>query len=100
MERQLEYATVSLAKAYASQGHTQEALAMYRQLLANAPDDQGLKDAVADLENMAGPDDNSSRTRLTVPETDDLAQLVQSWIRLTFQYKKMMMLKKLKNLNQ
>ena len=96
MVRHPEYATVSLAKVYASQGHTKEALAMYRYLLSKSPDNQEVKDAVCDLENMAGPDDAARADALpAAPETDELARLVQSWIQWTLRYKKMMMLKKL-----
>ncbi len=43
-------ATETMAELYLSQGHRQEALGIYRLLLADQPDDQRLKDKVAALE--------------------------------------------------
>lgn len=101
MVRHLEYATVSLAKAYASQGHTEEALVMYRHLLSQNPDDQGLKDAVSELENTAATDaDFHAVTPAPTSDTDELVHLVQTWIQWMLRYKKMMMIKKLQHLNQ
>lgn len=101
MVRHAEYATVSLAKAYTAQGHTQEALAIYRQLLSKAPDDQALKDAVSELENRSVSDDSTTAgTPPAASEKDELANLIQSWIQWTLRYKKMMMLKKLNHLSR
>ena len=44
------FVTETMAELYLQQGFTQEALAVYRQLLANNPADRGLRERVASLE--------------------------------------------------
>jgi hypothetical protein len=87
-----EYVTVSLAKTYASQGHAQKALELYRHLLKNAPDDQTLKHAISELENSDPTDMDKP-----FPEKTDLAGLFESWVEWTLKYKKIRALKQLKS---
>ena len=47
------FVTETMAELYLQQGFTQEALAVYRQLLAKNPTDAGLRDRVASLEKGA-----------------------------------------------
>ena len=44
------FVTETMAELYLQQGFTQEALAVYRQLLAKSPNDRGLRERVASLE--------------------------------------------------
>ncbi|HEX2779865.1 MAG TPA: tetratricopeptide repeat protein [Gemmatimonadaceae bacterium] len=45
------FVTETMAELYLQQGFTQEALAVYRQLLAKNPDDAGLRERIASLEH-------------------------------------------------
>ncbi|MFH2065292.1 MAG: hypothetical protein ABIK15_08860 [Pseudomonadota bacterium] len=87
-----EYVTVSLAKTYASQGHIQKALELYRHLLQNAPDDQTLKNTIFELENA-----DPAVTGQTFSKKKDLAGLFESWVEWTLKYKKIRALKRLKS---
>jgi tetratricopeptide (TPR) repeat protein len=89
------YATISLAKTYSSQGHIEQALEIYRHLLQNSPDDQELQKAISDLENA-----EALNTAKPFPEQKDLTRLLETWIELTLQYKKIMTLKRLKRNHQ
>jgi hypothetical protein len=87
-----EFFTISLAKAYSSQGHSKEALEIYRHLLQSSPDDQTLKDAISELENVVLKDSDQ-----TLQEKTDFNRLFETWIEWIVRYKTFMTLKRLKS---
>jgi len=87
-----EFFTISLAKAYSSQGHIKQALEIYKYLLQNSPDDPALKDAISELEN-ADPKDSTPPLR----EMTELDRLFETWMDLIGKYKKLMTLKRLRS---
>ncbi len=95
MIKHIEFFTISLAKAYSSQGHGKEALEIYRYLQQRSPDNQVLKDAISELEN-ADPKDSD----LTLREKTDLDRLFETWMDWIVRYKKFMTLKRLRSPRQ
>lgn len=66
------FVTETMAELYLQQGFTDEALSIYRQLLARHPDDQTLRDRIASLEpasiDGSGPQQESEATGLPTAE--------------------------------
>ena len=90
MEANKDVYTVTMARVYASQGHWEKAIEIYRHLLNKEPDRQDFAKELADLKNKmagAGPE----RKRL-----EDLVPLYREWIDLLFQHDRLQKLKKLK----
>ncbi len=87
-----EFFTISLAKAYSSQGHGKEALEIYRHLLQGSPEDQILKDAISELENAVHKDSDQALQKKT-----DLDSLFETWMEWILKYKVFMTLKRLKS---
>jgi hypothetical protein len=87
-----EFFTISLARAYSSQGHGKEALEIYRHLLQSSPDDQILKDAISELENAVHTCSDQDLQKKT-----DLDGLFETWMEWMVRYKTFMTLKRLKS---
>lgn len=87
-----EFFTISLAKAYSSQGHGKEALEIYRHLLQSSPDDQILKDAISELEKA-----DPKKSDQTLQKKTDLDSLFETWMEWIVRYKIFMTLKRLKS---
>jgi len=79
-----EFFTISLAKAYSSQGHIKQALEIYKYLLQNSPDDPVLKDAISELENADSKDSTPPLREMT-----ELDRLFETWMDLIGKYKKL-----------
>jgi tetratricopeptide (TPR) repeat protein len=78
--------TRTMARVYAQQGHFDQAVAIYRHLLAESPYDETLVKALADAETQL----------LAQQETqkEDLVQLTRQWLRLLEARKRLERLKK------
>ena len=64
------FATETMAELYRSQGHHDEALRVYRQLLAQRPDDAGLQAKVAELESAVLAEQSTTPPAQEVPDLD------------------------------
>jgi len=78
MNEDIEVYTFTMAKIYTDQGHLSKAEAIYRHLLEKDPNNQILKEALADVA--------SRRTSRASKKDKGLAHLFKEWITLAQQY--------------
>lgn len=73
METPATFVTETMAKVYVQQGHTEKAIEVYRQLIAQSPHDAGLRERLRELESPL-PDISSLATPVVAPKTVDPRQ--------------------------
>lgn len=94
-----EYYTATMAGLYASQGYLDEAVEVYRYLLARTPDRQDLVAALSDVEGRIARGKMTSAQQEHPPEDrtgleKDFKPLLEEWVGLLFRYRTILELKK------
>jgi hypothetical protein len=89
MKQEIGIYTETMAKVYATQGHWENAAAIYRRLLTEDPTRKDWIDALADAEK------NLKTASRKNPEY--LEPLFREWIELLFRNEKLRKLRKLRN---
>lgn len=74
MSEDIDFYTATMAKLYAKQGHLDKSVVIYRYLLAQEPDRQDLRDALAEIE--------AKRSTGVDKHEAEIALLMERWINL------------------
>lgn len=80
--------TLTMARVYAGQGHWKKAVEIYRHLLMQQPERKELRDELEAAEKALAAQGSA--------QLDDLAPLLQTWLRLQSRYHHLKRLRQLK----
>jgi hypothetical protein len=80
--------TLTMARVYAGQGHWQKAVEIYRQLVMEQPEREDLRDGLKAAEEALLAQGSS--------QLDELAPLLQTWLKLQIRYHHLKRLHQLK----
>ena len=94
--------TPTMAEVYASQGYLDKAIQVYEHLLSRTSDQEALRSALTRVQARLNAQKSEELEKETLPqdppEQDQVGALLEEWIRLLLQVKRLGELKKIQDL--